>query len=150
VIGWGARIRETVKGLRGFKYDDAASVLGRHKSTIFDYEKEVRAPDIAMLIRLQELSGVSIDWLATGKGPRVRGLDKSALHTAVTAAVKIVESARAQGKQHQPEDVVAFIVDIYESVIKDSLDGNIPRTDSEQISPSKEATADARDRKTNS
>ncbi len=149
-VGWGARIKSALKAKAGFRYEDAMSHLGRGKSSVFEYEKEDRVPDIEFLRRLRDYTGVSIDWLITGAGPQTGGLDRSALSTAVTAAMKIVESARAQGKAHTPQDVVTFIVDIYESVIKESLDKDIPSTDSEQNSLSQESPSDARRRKTHS
>ena len=147
--GWGARIKATVKLISGFRYDDSQAQLGRHKSTVFEYEKEARAPDLEFLLRLQQLSGVSIDWIASGIGPQIGGVDRPKLRTAIMGAMQIVETARAQGKRpYTPDEIGAFVADIYESMIKNPIDDYNTSVQSPGVAANEEAT-DARHRKTN-
>lgn len=45
-----------------------AAQLGISKQTLQNYVEGKRAPQVETLIRLQQLTGVSIDWLLTGAG----------------------------------------------------------------------------------
>lgn len=67
VKGWGARLRQLRKGVN---QDVFAAQLGEGWNTrsIGMYEKEQRSPNLVQLIRLQGLTGCSLDWIATGEG----------------------------------------------------------------------------------
>ncbi len=149
--GWGKRLAQARLKVGHDNKTTFPLQVGSNRSSWAKFEDEIVAPDFEIMMQVKELTGVSLDWIASGIGPETAvGLDRSALVTSVTAALKIVESARAQGRDYKPEDVVTFIVDIYESVIKESLDKDIPSTDSEQNSLSQESPSDARRRKTHS
>ncbi len=60
---WGQRL----KALRGdFTQRQFAAQIGVSLTSYVEYEKEARAPTLETLIRLQEVTGASLDWLAAG------------------------------------------------------------------------------------
>jgi transcriptional regulator with XRE-family HTH domain len=67
--GTKAEIGQRLRELRGNESQaDFARRLKADKNTIGNYERGDRSPDLDFLIRLKEVTGVSLDWLATGEG----------------------------------------------------------------------------------
>jgi transcriptional regulator with XRE-family HTH domain len=64
----GARIRDVRRKLGDPDRADFAEKLGISKNTLAYYERGERTPDAVMLAIYNELLGVNINWLATGKG----------------------------------------------------------------------------------
>ncbi len=65
----GQRLREvrTELGLNG---KDFAARLGVNLQTLYRYERGQRIPDFSFVQMVSSLTGVSLDWLAGGTGPR--------------------------------------------------------------------------------
>jgi hypothetical protein len=141
MTGWGSRIKQVLKRMETFKYANSKDLFGRHQSSVFEYEKEIRAPDIEFLIKLSRASGISIDWIATGQGQMISGLDHSKLHTAIKGTLNLVESARRNGREHAMDDIVAMVAGLYEDMIKTTVDTSNSYADSGDLPQSEEASS---------
>jgi transcriptional regulator with XRE-family HTH domain len=119
-IGWGQRLKEARGPLTQRQW---AVELGIGLSVLVDYETEKRPPRFDVVAEMARRSGLSLDWLATGEGPKGGGVNLSVLQTAVTSALQIVESARKDGKSYTSTQITSFIVDIYGTMIKEIIDG---------------------------
>ena len=139
--GLGQRLKE-VRGTRTQR--DWAAELSLSLTMVGEYEKEMRVPRFDTVAFMAEKTGYSLDWIATGLGDKFGGIDQSVLTTAMTAADRIVESQAKQGKSYTREQVVAFVVDIYSSMIKEILAG---KQSSVQVGPSTTGDDDDADRK---
>jgi len=60
------RLKIAFSGMKGY---EIAEKLGVTKATVSRYLSGKNMPDYNGLIKISEVSGVSIDWLLTGKGP---------------------------------------------------------------------------------
>ena len=62
--------------------------VGSNKTSWANYESGKQAPDLHLLIRVQALTGISLDWLATGEGKPSAPIDAEAL----TGIVRAIEA----------------------------------------------------------
>lgn len=65
----GKRLRE-LRAELGFNGKEFAAKLGVNLQTLYRYERGQRMPDISFVQTVSELTGVSLDWLASGSGPK--------------------------------------------------------------------------------
>jgi transcriptional regulator with XRE-family HTH domain len=94
MIGWGQRL----KTLRGSKTLDVWSALAQvSRSNWVDYEHERRSPNLETLLKIAQLSGHSIHWIATGELPP-KGIDFDLLKDVVQAIEEEVPSIDAESK----------------------------------------------------
>lgn len=143
--GWGQRLKEARGDLSQAAFAEKMDV-GR--SVWADYEREIGTPRFDTLLKLKAATGVSLDWLATGQGPKSGGFDREALVTAIKGAMQIVDSARKSGKrEYTPEEIGDFVADIYASMIKTPIDENKSAVQSLGV-PANEEAPDAGHRKT--
>lgn len=92
---------------------------GVNLKTVSNYTRGFSEPKIVSLTRIAQTCGVSLDWIATGKGPK--RLEES--HTAfdrehLAAAIQAVdELEEAKGFSFTPEQKTELILITYESII---------------------------------
>jgi len=92
---------------------------GVNLKTVSNYTRGHSEPKIISLSRIAKVCGVSIDWLATGEGPKHLGdapdlLDMEVLKVSITIAEEIFE-----GKGFSPEDKAKIIIIIYEKGLEE-------------------------------
>ncbi len=92
--GWGDRLRAA----RGNKTLDVWSAISKISRSVWvDYEQERRSPTLESLMRIAELSGKSIHWIATGQEPPA-GIDFNVLMQVVQAIQEEVPTIDAESK----------------------------------------------------
>lgn len=115
----GARIRSQ-REKRGLKQNDLASALRISPQAVSKWERGENAPDIAVIIPLAKLLGVSADWLLGGQTP-----DRDVFEATVLACG--VQGARQRSEEMQPRDFAAwanaFCFQITEVVLRN---GGVP------------------------
>ncbi len=93
---------------------DFAYMLGvSGPSTISNWEKDIREPEISVLIKIAELGKVSLDWLLKGEKADLKNLVRESGVTYVP-----IEEALTNGKIHYPELPIAADVPAGRNEIK--------------------------------
>jgi len=109
--------------LRGCIIDESVASFARRcgfsEGLIRAYLKGEKQPGMERLVKIADASGVTVDWLATGRGPRTR---KDAINQADTHALDALSGhhARRWAKLIElvetaptPEDAEALIDDLF-------------------------------------
>jgi len=115
-----------LKTLRGdLTMDQYASRLGVSKTTVFNYEKNRRAPDVTFLLKILEIhNNISPNWLLTGEGPINRDADQLSSRTNKEFDLSLLETAIAAIEEHlasidghlppaKKAKLIAIIYDLY-------------------------------------
>lgn len=122
----------------------AETTLGIKRGTWANYVKETTSPSLELLIRIQELTGVSLDWLATGRGPRTVEINDWALRVAIAAALDIVERDRHSRKDgtssYTLESIAAQIATFYGDMTKLTVDELKAKAQSLGVAANQEAS----------
>jgi hypothetical protein len=150
MIGWGKRLAAARLKIGHDNKTTFPLKVGSNRVSWAKFEDEEVAPNFEIMMRVKALTGVSLDWIASGEGAvNSAGLDRSALETALRTTFKIVESARRQNKTYPQDEIVSFVRDIYEEIINEPLDETETSTDSERIART-DGGQNAKNRKANS
>ncbi len=92
--GWGARLRAA----RGEKPQQLwSNLLGVSRASWVKYENEETSPNLVLLARIAELSGRTIQWIATGEEPQA-GVDYEVLAGCIQAVQEEVPNIDAESK----------------------------------------------------
>lgn len=122
-VGWGERLAAFRKA-KGFADRKIwAATLGEGSTTWANYENEKTAPTIETLLKLKERFGLDINEVVTGAPSQPTGINQSFLHTAVLSAMNLIDAAHKSGKEYRPEEATQFILTIYNTMIKETVDG---------------------------
>lgn len=70
-LEFAARLKDVVKSLGGD--DSVAELLGVHPKTVEKYRRGKSELKLSQIVAIAEVAGLSVQWLATGEGPRDAG-----------------------------------------------------------------------------
>ena len=93
----GKRLRELRGGLTRDQFSDQ---IGCNKATYGNYERGDRSPELDFLTKLIQATGVSLNWVATGKGPKyIREVNQPA-KTSKAVDMELLEACIQGTEEH--------------------------------------------------
>lgn len=105
--------------------DQYASLLGSSKTTVFNYEKDKRAPDVHYIVKVLGLHpSINPTWLVLGEGSMERGADQppasvpksvnlSLLETVIVAVEEHLASTKGQLPPTKKARLISIVYDMY-------------------------------------
>jgi len=125
----GQRLSDVRKELGFPERQPFAEALGVPKTTLGNYERGDRDPDLLLLSEYRDRFGVNINWLVTGEGEMFDDPSKAPSHTATLDAVlmeklaRIVTSVyRAAGHKLGGEKITVEAAALYNDLVARGVD----------------------------
>lgn len=114
----GKRIR-SLREKKGLNQSELAHELGLESPmAVSKYEKDQREPDVAKLIKVSDLFGVSMDWLLTGEGPVQAGAALTETSDDDFVFIPQVRGEISAGEGSAPDDVIELKIAFAKDWIK--------------------------------
>lgn len=138
--GWGKRLEQARLRVGKDNKTTFPDLVGSNRVSWAKFEDELVPPNFEIMMKVSAATGVSLDWIATGRETPIAPLDRDKLVAAIRGAMQIVDSARKSGKrEYTPEEIGEFVADIYASMIKTPIDENKPSVQSLGVAANEEA-----------
>lgn len=130
----GNRIRRA-RAMAALSQQQLAAFLGIHRSAVAQWESQRGAyPTVANTIKLAIATGVSIEWLATGRGPMdFAGADQTGASAFPDAAPRLLPQADVEARailslRKLEQHLVVAIVEMIESMARPDRRSAKPRS----------------------